>query len=54
MFRLYRTVRGLSLCDVAPKIGIGHATLMRLKTVQACDADTLLKLWTWMLAKETL
>lgn len=52
MFRLYRTVRGLSLRDVAPDIGIGHATLMRIETGQAFDADTMLKLWVWMLAAE--
>lgn len=49
MFRLYRTVRGLSLRDIAPDIGIGHATLMRIETGQAFDAETLLKLWNWML-----
>jgi transcriptional regulator with XRE-family HTH domain len=52
MFRLYRTVRGLSLRDIAPKIGIGHATLMRIETGQAFDADTLLKLWAWMLTED--
>jgi cytoskeletal protein RodZ len=52
MFRLYRMVRGLSLRDVAPQIGIGHATLMRIETGQAFDAETLLKVWTWMLAPE--
>ena len=52
MFRLYRTVRHLTLRDVAPQIGIGHATLMRIETGQAFDADTLLKLWAWMLAPE--
>ena len=53
MFRLYRMVRGLSLRQVAPQIGIGHATLMRIETGQAFDAETLLKLWTWMLAQDT-
>lgn len=49
MLRLYRTVRGESLRDLAPQIGIGHATLMRIETGQAMDADTLLKLWAWLL-----
>lgn len=53
MFRLYRTVRGLSLRDVAPVIGVGHATLMRIETGQAFDADTLLKLWAWMLSAKS-
>jgi len=52
MFRLYRTVRGTSLRDVAPAIGISPATLMRIETGQAFDADTLLKLWAWMLGPE--
>ena len=50
MFRLYRTVGGFTLRDVAPQIGISHATLMRIETGQAFDAETLLKLWTWMLS----
>lgn len=50
MLRLYRTVGGLSLRELAPEIGISSATLMRIETGQAFDADTLLKLWTWMLA----
>jgi transcriptional regulator with XRE-family HTH domain len=54
MFRLYRTVRGKSLRDVAPQIGIGAATLMRIETGQGFDADTLLKLWAWMLSEEQL
>lgn len=52
MFRLYRTVRGHSLRDIAPVIGISHATLMRIETGQAFDADTLLKLWNWMLKND--
>ena len=49
MLRLYRTVRGFSLRDLAPQIGIGHATLMRIETGRAIDAETLLKLWAWLL-----
>lgn len=49
MLRLYRTVGNRSLRDLAPQIGIGHATLMRIETGEAFDAATLLKLWTWML-----
>lgn len=50
MLRLYRTVRGRSLRDLAPEIGIGAATLMRIESGQAFDAETLLKLWAWMVA----
>lgn len=52
MLRLYRTVRGRSLRDVAPAMGISAATLMRVETGQACDAATMLKLWHWLLAAE--
>ncbi len=52
MFRLYRTVRGDSLRKIAPEIGISSATLMRIEVGQAFDAETLLKLWTWMLAED--
>ena len=52
MLRLYRTVRGKSLREIAPQIGIGHATLLRIETGQAIDAATLLKLWTWLLKPE--
>ena len=52
MFRFYRTVRGLSLRDVALRIGIAPATLMRIEHGQAFDANTLLKLWSWMLTED--
>ncbi len=52
MLRLYRTMRGHSLRDIAPKIGIAPATLMRIETGQRFDADTLLKLWVWMLSQD--
>ncbi len=52
MLRLYRTVRGVSLRQLAPQIGTSPATLMRIETGQAMDADTLLKLWTWLLAED--
>ncbi len=48
MLRLYRTVRQLSLREIAPDIGISAATLMRIEAGQAYDAATLLKLWTWL------
>lgn len=52
MLRLYRTVGGQTLREVAPQIGIGHATLMRIEQGKAMDVDTLLRLWAWLLAKE--
>lgn len=52
MLRLYRAVRGLSLRDVAPVIGIGHATLMRIEVGESFDVATCLKLWTYLLAEE--
>jgi transcriptional regulator with XRE-family HTH domain len=52
MLRLYRTVRHLTLRRMAPDIGIGYATLARIEMGEAFDAETLLKLWTWLLATE--
>lgn len=52
MLRLARTVRGLTLREVAPVIGIGHATLMRIEMGQAFDAATALKLWVYLLGEE--
>lgn len=49
MLRLYRTVRDVSLRELAPEIGISYATLLRIELGQAFDAATLLKLWTWLL-----
>jgi DNA-binding XRE family transcriptional regulator len=48
MLRLYRTVGGQTLRDVAPKVGISAATLMRIETGEAFDVATLMKLWTWL------
>lgn len=52
MFRLYRTVRNVSLREVASQIGISHATLLRIEKGQTFDAQTLLKLWAWMLSED--
>ena len=49
MLRLYRTVKNRTLRDIGPEIGIGHATLMRIEHGEQFDADTMLKLWIWML-----
>ena len=49
MLRLYRTVGQRTLREVAPEIGIGHATLMRIEAGEKFDADTMLKLWVWLL-----
>lgn len=51
MLTLYRTRHDLTLRDLAPVIGIGHATLMRIETGEQFDAQTLLKLWTWLLTE---
>ena len=48
MLRLYRMVRGMTLRQLAPQIGISTATLMRIEYGQAFDAVTLLKLWAWL------
>jgi predicted transcriptional regulator len=50
MLRLYRTVRGLSLRDVAKSSGISSATLMRIEHGETFDVATAFRLWTWMLS----
>ena len=48
MLLLYRTVHRQTLRDLAPEIGIGHATLMRIETGKQCDVPTFLKLIAWL------
>ncbi len=52
MLLLWRTARRLSLRELAPIIGIGHATLLRIEQGKATDVETFLKLWIWLLAPE--
>jgi transcriptional regulator with XRE-family HTH domain len=51
MLRLYRAHAELTLRDLAPMIGISPATLMRVEAGFDMDAETLLKLITWMRGK---
>lgn len=53
MLRLYRTVKNKTLRDVAPEMGISHATLQRIEKGEAFDVATLLKLFSWLLVKES-
>lgn len=48
MLRLYRTVNGLSLRDVAKHVRISSATLMRIEHGEAFDTATLFALWVWL------
>jgi transcriptional regulator with XRE-family HTH domain len=50
MLALYRTARKWTVRDLAPQIGISSATLSRIERGQTMDAETLLKVWTWMLS----
>ena len=49
LLRIYRTLRNLTVRDVAADIGIGHATLSRIERGEAFDVPTMLKLWAWLL-----
>ena len=50
MLRLYRTINRSSLRAVAAQVGISTPTLLRIETGQpGLDAETLLKLWAWLL-----
>lgn len=50
MLRLYRTVRGASVRDVASTANISAATISRIERGHAMDAETLLKMLNWMLS----
>lgn len=47
MLRIYRNVRGLSVRQLAPQIGISIATLSRLERGHEMDLATFEKLLTW-------
>lgn len=49
--RLVRTIREQSQRQLAPEIGIGHATLHRIERGQDIDADTLMKVMNWLMKK---
>lgn len=49
MLTLYRTVHRQTLRELAPEIGIGHATLMRIECGRQCDVPTFLKLTEWLM-----
>jgi len=50
MLRLQRTIDQIGLREAARSIGISSATMMRIEHGQAFDAETLLKIWTWLLS----
>jgi transcriptional regulator with XRE-family HTH domain len=49
MLSLYRTARQWTVRDVAPQIGISIATLSRIERGNTMDAESMLKIWSWML-----
>jgi len=51
VIRAYRMHRELSLRYVANEIGIGAATLMRFENGQDIDAQTFMKVLTWLTSK---
>lgn len=51
MLTLYRAARRWTVRDVAPRIGISAATLSRIERGHAMDADTMLRIWRWLLVE---
>ena len=49
MLVLYRAAASYGVRELAPEIGISIATLSRIERGHTPDADTLLKVWTWLL-----
>lgn len=52
MLRLYRTLRGLTVRQLAPQIGISHATLSRVERGREMDLATFEKLVIWFRKKQ--
>lgn len=53
MLRLYRTVKGLTIRQFAPQIGISIATLSRVERGHEMDLETFSKLLTWFRMRVT-
>ena len=51
MLRLWRTVNGRTLRELAEDIGVSHSTLLRLEGGKTCDLDTWLVIERWLLGK---
>lgn len=51
MLALYRAAQHWTVRDLAPEIGISIATLSRIERGHVMDADTMLKLWRWLIAE---
>ena len=47
---LYRSLRQIGVRELATEIEISAATISRIERGHAMDADTLLKVWQWLLA----
>ena len=45
---LYRATKGCGVRDLAREVGISAATMSRIERGHAMDAETLLKIWTWL------
>lgn len=51
MLALYRAAHNWTVRDIAPQIGISIATLSRVERGRAMDAETMLKVWRWLITK---
>lgn len=50
---LYRSMRQIGIRTMAKETGISHATLSRIERGHAMDAETMIRLWSWLLDSET-
>lgn len=48
----YRFANRLGIREIAKEIGTSPATLCRIEAGEACDAETLVKIMTWVWADE--
>lgn len=49
VLRCYRVMKEMGFRELAEEVGVSAATLCRIESGKAMDADTLLKLLNWML-----
>lgn len=52
LLRLYRSVKNISIRDMANEIGTSSATLSRIENGKTCDMFTFLLLINWLFEKE--
>ena len=48
VIRCWRRIKDIGVREAALEIGVSHGTLSRVERGEKMDAETLLKIWTWL------